>query len=706
MYDQWKRSVVATARVQGMSDILNPTYVPNPNDSVAIDAFDLKQSYMYDVFSRILRTSRGASLVRAYEDTYNAQAIWKNLVNQMESSADSRIEYMEIFRYLTQVRLDVDSWTGTHMDFVLHFMDKCRRLDNLRPKSEIPLSEHTKRTLLDAALREVPSLRDVQIHVDAIDASLLRSDSLAKPTNFDGYLEHIKRQCQVLDRAPSHGGSHTPVGRARVFYQHAVFDASDNPDNPYGLDTAYSTVLAHRARMTGTQWHALPSDDQQTWDKLSDSSKEIILGGKSGKRRPPPHPGPAPNRNPQSNDHQDLLMGSNKVDMGNGEPPPVNSTPDDSTDILIKMATTAIDGQARIQLPGDPRSLMSASKNIKQTLGHKDSNVKPMTNRVKMLVMDNNTAYRFNVARTYTLSKHLTRKKEGSLMDRGANGGMAGNDVRVISTSVHRKVNVEGINLHQLADIPIVSCGGVIDTYQGQAIAIFHQYVHLPTGPSIHSSGQMEWFGNHVDDRSRKVGGNLLVSTPDGYSIPLNVTGGLAYFGLRPYTNKEWDLLPHVVMTSDKDWDPSVLDCDITMERTWRPLEFEPPDFPHQNQYSLVHKRGDHPKLVLPESEMRISKSVGMLAPSQGATSMLANYDLLMGSSTKPHAHVQQEYARLSYHQVPASETVKVLVSLCTIFKGETMYGLGKYLEYKDGHYLLCVALYLYGDTINSYTDE
>ena len=106
-----------------MSDILNSTYVPNPNDSVAVDAFDLKQSYMYDVFARILRTSCGASLVRAYKDTYNAQSVWKHLVAQMESSADSQIEYMEIFRHLTQVRLTTDSWTGTNMDFVLHATD-------------------------------------------------------------------------------------------------------------------------------------------------------------------------------------------------------------------------------------------------------------------------------------------------------------------------------------------------------------------------------------------------------------------------------------------------------------------------------------------------------------------------------------------------------------------------------------------------------
>ena len=30
---------------------------------------------------------------------------------------------------------------------------------------------------------------------------------------------------------------------------------------------------------------------------------------------------------------------------------------------------------------------------------------------------------------------------------------------------------------------------------------------------------------------------------------------------IKPYTNDEWNTLPHAVLTSDAEWDPSVLDC-------------------------------------------------------------------------------------------------------------------------------------------------
>ena len=38
---------------------------------------------------------------------------------------------------------------------------------------------------------------------------------------------------------------------------------------------------------------------------------------------------------------------------------------------------------------------------------------------------------------------------------------------------------------------------------------------------------------------------------------------------LRPYTEKEWGELPHVLFTSEEDWDPSTLDLDIDNDELW-----------------------------------------------------------------------------------------------------------------------------------------
>ena len=79
-------------------------------------------------------------------------------------------------------------------------------------------------------------------------------------------------------------------------------------------------------------------------------------------------------------------------------------------------------------------------------------------------------------------------------------------DARIIAET-DRVVNVQGIRDHQVTDLKIVSAGGVVDSQHGPVIAIFHQYAHMGSGKSIHSSIQLEAFGLEVNDKSCKVAG-------------------------------------------------------------------------------------------------------------------------------------------------------------------------------------------------------
>ena len=38
---------------------------------------------------------------------------------------------------------------------------------------------------------------------------------------------------------------------------------------------------------------------------------------------------------------------------------------------------------------------------------------------------------------------------------------------------------------------------------------------------------------------------------------------------LRPYTDKEWRELPHFILTSEEDWDPSTMHLDIKNDDLW-----------------------------------------------------------------------------------------------------------------------------------------
>jgi hypothetical protein len=105
-----------------------------------------------------------------------------------------------------------------------------------------------------------------------------------------------------------------------------------------------------------------------------------------------------------------------------------------------------------------------------------------------------------------------------------------------------------------------------------------HQYAYTGKGGSIHSSGQLEWCGNDVNDRSIKIeGGRQRLTTPDGYVVPNNVRRDLPYIMMRPFTDEEFEELPHIVWMSEDTWDPTSLDSVISDDPNWCKAEPSPP---------------------------------------------------------------------------------------------------------------------------------
>ena len=80
--------------------------------------------------------------------------------------------------------------------------------------------------------------------------------------------------------------------------------------------------------------------------------------------------------------------------------------------------------------------------------------------------------------------------------------------------------------------------------------------------PFIHQVN-LNGFKTNVDEKSVKVGGTQLITTLDGYSVPLLIKDGLAYAtSLGRPTDLDMDTYPHVFFTYPDEWDPSVLDHD------------------------------------------------------------------------------------------------------------------------------------------------
>jgi len=149
--------------------------------------------------------------------------------------------------------------------------------------------------------------------------------------------------------------------------------------------------------------------------------------------------------------------------------------------------------------------------------------------------------------RTTSIHVHSTKKvhrvsahaaqcgNRGALVDRGANGGIIGNDAHVLYTHPGQEVNVTGIDNHQIDSLKVVDTSAKIFTQRGEAIGIFRQYAYHGKGRTIHSSGQIEWYtGNIVHDQSLKVGGAQHVRTLDGYILSIDIDNGLPYISQVP----------------------------------------------------------------------------------------------------------------------------------------------------------------------------
>ena len=95
---------------------------------------------------------------------------------------------------------------------------------------------------------------------------------------------------------------------------------------------------------------------------------------------------------------------------------------------------------------------------------------------------------------TYHVAQ-ANQAKHGSSVDRGANGGLAGSDVRVLSTS-SRKCTATGIDNHEIPGLDLVQCAALVQTNHGMVNLIMNEYAYYGRGHSIHSSGQIEWYTN------------------------------------------------------------------------------------------------------------------------------------------------------------------------------------------------------------------
>ena len=130
-YESFKRSVLVTARAHDCEEILQPTFRPR-GDVDSPELFRLKNDFMYGVFNKCLLSDMGKTIVRKHLDNMNAQRVWEEFATHMTTSSKGKAEKHRLHTYVTTTVLD-KSWKGTTEQFILHFNEQFRQLDEVSP---------------------------------------------------------------------------------------------------------------------------------------------------------------------------------------------------------------------------------------------------------------------------------------------------------------------------------------------------------------------------------------------------------------------------------------------------------------------------------------------------------------------------------------------------------------------------------------------
>jgi hypothetical protein len=164
-------------------------------------------------------------------------------------------------------------------------------------------------------------------------------------------------------------------------------------------------------------------------------------------------------------------------------------------------------------------------------------------------------------------------------MDGGANGGIGGRDMKLMSYNTDgQHVNIGIAGDHQMTGKRLGTFCAVINTQFGRGLGIFHQYAHVPEqAKSIHSRCQFQEHGNLVGDTATIYGGPQHIDTFDGYQLPLSIQSGLPYIN-QSYPNADDMKLPQVEFTSPAEWNPDIHDNTRTPDEMIRQFPAVPHD--------------------------------------------------------------------------------------------------------------------------------
>jgi len=545
-WHEFQLKTVAIGCAQGVGKVFDPHYTPRT--MLEGDAFQIMCEFMHAVFINKINTPVGKTIVRRYGDGGNAHACWQELRTYHQTSSRATLSRSDMMRSLTGDRLDLRRYRGSITDWLVDWDYRCTLYNDAQHNDSSRIGTAMKTSLLANAVSTIPDLVSVKT---AMDTHFNKNFGMTD-NDFLQYFTLLLRAAATLDyKRGVESVSTTSHHRTIHMLEHAPYDDDNHDDNHDNTSLDYDIQVLQRspaATLPLPTWKAISSDGRAIWDQLTDADKAAIIAAKprssgaSSQRRSAPHQA-----------HLTDINNGDIIDITDGTDQPHDDGPPPADNLVINALTgNSTTPPNQQHPPGSINRLLGKPTNKRRTANHLQFNALRYTIHAKSSALNN------------------------CLVDRGANGCIIGSQMRVIETYPHCHVDITGIDNHELPAVPLGAGGMVVRSNHGNIIAIIRHGAILPTHKTILSSVQMESFKIVVNDVSPAVGGTGLLTTPEGYIIPLMFRQGLPYVpGARPYTDTDWKSLPHVFLTQETQWDPSTLD--YTIPSDWFTTRHDPP---------------------------------------------------------------------------------------------------------------------------------
>jgi hypothetical protein len=541
----FRRSLMVTARAQNVERIFDLDFDTDSLVGEQLELYELQQKYCYSVLTRIIQTSQGKVYVRQHAVDGNATGVLRELTEYYSHSRVAEIAATEALTKINNLRMD-SKWSTGAVAFLNYWRNSVFDLEEIKSEDGGVTTAAQKKDWLIASLSTNETMTNAVTTWRTMDRMMVHTGTANNvPSSID-------------DVMFSHLWSHLETTATDYDSSHKIIRSKQRSAHQGDRKAATNSS----SKFAGNPWHV----DDEKWNKMTPEQKKEW----SNKRRTA------------------LAKEKKKVDAKK-----TDVKTDIKAEVLLalkaereayaaatqsipiveinKALSTAAQAANVSPLSTNPspvmQSILRASKAAaeRQTAG--GTSVADIQANSSSVVTDSSGQHMYlklcTMHRSYHVSKTQTTIRSGSLVDRGANGGLGGEDMRVIETVPNASADVTGITNNVARNLEIVLGAGLIKSNRGPIIGLFPQYAYLGKGKTIHSPVQLESFGLDVDDRPRlssKRAGRQCITTPDGYKIPLKIRNGLPYMDMAYPDDDMMAKYPHVYFTADQEWDPSIVD--------------------------------------------------------------------------------------------------------------------------------------------------